>query len=417
MTLSQELKKRGLIAQFSHEDEICQLLDKGKLSFYIGFDATADSLHAGSFLQLAMMRRLQNAGHKPHALLGTGTSLVGDPSGKTDMRQMLGEEEINKNAGKFKEQMSRFIDFSDSRDNGGEFVKNGDWLLDLKYLEFIREIGVHFSVNKMLSAECFKNRMERGLSFFEFNYMLIQSYDFLHLFKTKGVTLQIGGDDQWSNILSGADLIRRKEQKSAYAMTTPLLLTKDGKKMGKTQKGALWLDADKCPPYEFYQYFRNVDDLEVIDCLKMLTFVPLEEIEDRENFVNAKEGTKINETKELLAYEMTALIHGKDEAGKAMNAAKSVFFGTGESEDMPTTVLSGDDFDSNGKIGVLDLIVKTGLCSSKRDARTTVEQGGLSIDGEKITDINALIEIKDYAVIKKGKKTFHKASRSEHNSD
>ncbi|MCL2077091.1 MAG: tyrosine--tRNA ligase [Oscillospiraceae bacterium] len=413
MTLSQELKTRGLTAQFSHEEEICELLDNRQALFYIGFDATADSLHVGHLVQLILMRHLQKAGHKPYALLGTGTTLIGDPSGKSDMRQLLTEKEINYNAERFREQMGSFVDFSDDVENKAEFVRNGDWLLDLKYLEFIRDVGVHFTVNRMLAAECFKNRMERGLSFFEFNYMLIQSYDFLHLFKTKGVTLQVGGDDQWSNILAGADLIRRKEQKNAYALTTSLLLTKDGRKMGKTQKGALWLSAEKCPSYEFYQYFRNVDDADVINCLNMLTFLPLEEIKERENFVQDGVGAKINETKELLAYEMTALVHGKEEAEKAQNAAKSVFSkgGSGESADMPTTILADETFDSDGKIRLLDLLVKTKLCPSGRDAKTNIEQGGVSINDEKITDVNAMIEIKDYVIIKKGKKTFHKAMR------
>ena len=408
MTLSQELKLRGLTAQFSHEKELCELLDDGKINFYIGFDATADSLHVGHLVQLILMRHLQKAGHKPYALLGTGTTLVGDPSGKSDMRQMLTAETINYNAEQFKKQMSSFIDFSEDLENRAEFVRNGDWLLDLKYLEFIRNIGVHFTINRMLAAECFKNRMEKGLSFFEFNYMLIQAYDFLHLFKEKDVILQVGGDDQWSNILAGADLIRRKEQKSAFAMTTSLLLTKDGAKMGKTQKGALWLCPEKCPPYEFYQYFRNVDDADVINCLRMLTFVPTTEITEREKFVETKNGAKINETKELLAYEMTKLVHGEEEAEKNRNAARNVFGGAGESADMPTTVLTDEDFQDD-KIRLIDLLVKTKLCPSGRDAKTNIEQGGVSINDEKITDINAMIEINDFVIIKKGKKNFHKA--------
>jgi tyrosyl-tRNA synthetase len=406
MTLFQELKARGLIAQMSHEKEIEEILNNERVKFYIGFDATADSLHVGHLVQLILMRHLQKGGHKPFPLLGTGTTLVGDPSGKSDMRQMLTVESIEKNADIFKTQMSRFMDFSDSIENNAEFVRNGDWLLDLKYLEFIKDIGVHFSVNRMLSAECFKSRMEHGLSFFEFNYMLIQAYDFLHLYRTEGITLQIGGDDQWSNILAGADLVRRKLQKAdAFAMTTSLLLTKDGVKMGKTQKGALWLDAVKCPPYEFYQYFRNVDDADVINCLKMLTFVPLEEIEEREKFFDTRDGAKINETKELLAFEMTKTVHGTEEAEKAHNAAKNVFAGSGESADMPTTVIEDEE------INILDLLIKTNLCSSRRDARTNVEQGGVSIDGEKITDPNAMIIIKEHVIIKKGKKNFHKAAR------
>ncbi|MCL2109227.1 MAG: tyrosine--tRNA ligase [Oscillospiraceae bacterium] len=415
MTLSQELKHRGLTAQFSHEKEICELLDGESFSFYIGFDATADSLHIGHLVQLILMRHLQKAGHKPYALLGTGTTLVGDPSGKTDMRQMLTAEDINRNAEIFRTQMSRFLDFSETLENRAEFVKNGDWLLDLKYLEFIKDIGVHFTVNRMLAAECYKNRMEKGLSFFELNYMLIQSYDFLHLFKTKGVVMQVGGDDQWSNILAGADLIRRKLQKAAFALTTSLLLTSDGAKMGKTMKGALWLSPEKCPPYDFYQYFRNVDDADVINCLKMLTFVPIEEIIEREKFVAAKDGAKINETKELLAYEMTAIVHGKAEADKAQTAARSVFGGTAtdrNNADMPTTIFTADDFDSDGKIRLIDLLVKTKLCPSGRDAKTNIEQGGVSINDEKITDVNAVIEIDEFVIIKKGKKNFHKAMKN-----
>ncbi|MCL2693593.1 MAG: tyrosine--tRNA ligase [Oscillospiraceae bacterium] len=409
MTLFQELKTRGLIAQVSHEKELEEILNNESVRFYTGFDATADSLHVGHLVQLTLMRHLQKAGHKPYALLGTGTTLVGDPSGKDDIRQMLTVESIEKNADIFKAQMGRFVDFSDGLENKAVFVRNGDWLLDLKYLEFIRDIGVHFTVNRMLAAECFKSRLEKGLSFFEFNYMLIQAYDFLHLYRTEGITLQLGGDDQWSNVLAGADLIRRKLQKNdAFAMTTSLLLTKDGVKMGKTQKGALWLDPVKCPPYEFYQYFRNIDDADVINCLNMLTFVPVEEIAELAKFVEAKDGAKINQTKELLAYEMCKIVHGGEEAVKAQNAARSVFGDAGESADMPTTVLDAADLDG-GKIGAVALLVKTGLCPSNRDARTTIEQGGFSVDGEKITDVNAMIEIKEYVVIKKGKKTFHKA--------
>ncbi|MCL2071222.1 MAG: tyrosine--tRNA ligase [Oscillospiraceae bacterium] len=399
-----ELKRRGLIAQASHEKEIEELLSDAAnpVKFYIGFDATADSLHVGHLVQLILMRHLQKAGHKPYALLGTGTTLVGDPSGKTDMRQMLTEESIEHNAEKFGEQMSRFLDFSDNCKNAAEFVKNGDWLLGLKYVEFIRDIGVHFTVNRMLAAECFKSRMEKGLSFFEFNYMLIQSYDFLHLFKTKEVTLQIGGDDQWSNILAGADLIRRKEQKSAFAMTTSLLLTKDGAKMGKTLKGALWLNGEKCPPYEFYQYFRNVDDADVVNCLKMLTFVPIDEIEEMEKTL---EGAKFNHAKELLAFELTKLVHGEEEAQKAQNAAKSIFGAGNADENMPAVAVS------EAEINILDLLIKAGLCNSKRDARTNTEQGGVSVNDEKITDVNTVVKIDDFVVVKKGKKSFIKVIR------
>ncbi|MDR2531499.1 MAG: tyrosine--tRNA ligase [Oscillospiraceae bacterium] len=410
MTLFQELKARGLIAQMSHEKEIEELLNSESVKFYGGFDATADSLHVGHLMFLITMRRFQQAGHRPVALLGTATTLIGDPTGKTDMRKMLTPEQIDYNATCFREQMSRFIDFGEG---GAEIVRNGDWFADIKYLDFLGEIGRHFSVNKMLSAECFRSRYEgKGLTFLEFNYMLLQSYDFLHLYRTKDVKLQLGGDDQWSNVLAGADLIRRVDGEKAYAMTFALLATKAGIKMGKTEKGALWLSADKCSPYDFYQYFRNVDDSDVIDKLKMLTFVPLEEIDEREKLVKAGDGAKINEAKELLAYEMTALVHGREEAEKAQNAAKSVFSGSGGSEDIPTTLLYDKDFDlENGKISAVSLLVKTGLCSSNRDARTTIEQGGFSVDGEKITDVNALIEITEHVIIKKGKKNFHKAAR------
>jgi len=411
MTLFQELKKRNLIAQVSHEAEVEEMLGKESIKFYIGFDATADSLHIGGLLQLVTMRRFQKAGHLPFALLGTATSLIGDPTGKTDLRKMLTHEEIEYNSARFREQMGRIIDFTPAAKYRAEIVKNGDWFADIKYLEFLGEIGRHFSVNKMLTAECFRSRYEgKGLSFLEFNYMLLQSYDFLHLYRTRGVKLQMGGDDQWSNILAGADLVRRVEQGEAFALTFKLITTSTGDKMGKTEKGALWLDPDKCSPYDFYQYFRNVDDADVINLLNWLTFVPLEEIEERENWFSLQEGAKINDTKELLAYEMTELVHGKTEADKAKNAAKSVFFGSGESQDMPTTTLADGDFEDD-KISAVNLLVKTGLCSSNRDARTTIEQGGFSIDGEKITDTDAMIEIKEFVVIKKGKKTFHKAAR------
>lgn len=401
MTLFEELKRRGLIAQMSHEKEIEELLGSEKVKFYIGFDATADSLHIGHFLQFIVMRHMQNAGHIPIALLGTGTTLIGDPSGRSDMRQMLTSQQIEHNADCFRKQMERYIDFSDGK---AEIVRNGDWLLKLNYLEFMREIGVHFSVNKMLSAECFKSRYERGLSFFEFNYMLLQSYDFLHLYRTKNVRLQLGGDDQWSNILSGADLIRRCDKGEAFAMTFTLLAAKGGKKMGKSQKGALWIDPNKTSPYDFYQDFRNTDDSEVIKRLKMLTFIPIEEIEEMERTM---EGAALNEAKELLAYEVTKMVHGEEEANKAREAAKSVFGGAGDSENMPTLVLTAADLPDN-KIGILDLLVKTGQCKSKRDARTMVEQGGVAVDNEKIDDVNAVVEITEQVIVKKGKKSFYK---------
>jgi tyrosyl-tRNA synthetase len=403
MTIFQELKRRGLIAQMSHEKEIEQLLDSRSVKFYVGFDATADSLHIGHMMQLITMRRLQLAGHYPIALLGTGTTIIGDPSGKSDMRKMMNDETIEYNAECFKKQMARLVDLTAGK---AEIAKNGDWLSDIKYLDFLRDIGRHFSVNKMLAAECFKSRLEKGLSFFEFNYMLLQSYDFLHLYRTKGVKLQIGGDDQWSNILAGADLIRRVEQNGddnrhqAFAMTFALLLTKDGKKMGKTEKGAVWLDADKCSVYDFFQYFRNVDDGDVINLLKKLTFIPIEEIEALEQSLS---GSEINRAKEMLAFELTKTVHGEEQARKAREAARSLFSGGGVDNNMPTVNVV------EAQTGVLDLIVAAGLCKSKREARTAVEQGGISVDDVKITDVNAVIEIDDFVVVKKGKKNFVKA--------
>lgn len=410
MTLFEELKRRGLIAQMSHEKEIEELLNTEKVSFYIGFDATADSLHIGHLLQLVVMKHMQKAGHKPIALLGTGTTLIGDPTGRTDMRKMLTADDINHNAECFRRQMSRFIEFG-SGEAEAEMVQNGDWLLKLNYLEFIRDIGVHFSVNKMLTAECYRARFEKGLSFFEFNYMLLQSYDFLHLFKTKGVKLQLGGDDQWSNILAGADLIRRKEKGEAFAMTFTLLATKEGAKMGKSQKGALWLDAEKCSPYDFYQSFRNTDDGDVIKKLKMLTFIPIEEIEEMEKTLS---GAELNKAKELLAFEMTKTVHGEEEAKKAEQAAKTAFGSNNglDNAELPSTAINPDML-TDGKINILDLLTATQLCGSRRDARTTVEQGGVVIDNEKITDTNALVGLENPIVIKKGKKTFHKAFKAE----
>ncbi|MCL1904071.1 MAG: tyrosine--tRNA ligase [Oscillospiraceae bacterium] len=397
MTIFQELKRRGLIAQMSHEKEIEELLSGGdSVKFYIGFDATADSLHVGGLMQLITMKRLQDAGHYPVALLGTATSLIGDPTGKTDMRKMLTPEDIAYNAERFKKQFSQIIDL---RPGKAEIVKNGDWFADIKYLDFLRDIGRHFSVNKMLTAECFRSRLEgKGLSFLEFNYMLLQSYDFLHLYRAKDVKMQIGGDDQWSNILAGADLVRRVESKTdAFAMTFSLLLTKDGKKMGKTEKGAVWLDSNKFSVYDFFQYFRNVDDADVINLLKMMTFIPIEEIEEMEKTL---EGAKLNTAKELLAFELTKTVHGVDAAQKARDAARNVFGGGAVDANMPSVTVS------EKQINILDLLIQAKLCGSKRDARTNVEQGGVSVDDEKITDVNAVIEINDFVVVKKGKKNF-----------
>ncbi|NLP26995.1 MAG: tyrosine--tRNA ligase [Clostridiales bacterium] len=405
MTLFEELKRRGLIAQSTHEKEIEKLLNNEKMSFYIGFDATADSLHIGHFLQLVVMKHMQNAGHKPIVLLGTGTTMIGDPTGKTDMRKMLTNEEINYNAERFKEQMSRFIDFSEGK---AEIVRNGDWLMEMNYIDFLRTVGRHFSVNKMLSAECFKSRLEKGLSFLEFNYMLMQSYDFLYLYQNKGVKLELGGDDQWSNILGGVDLIRRVEQGEAYGMTFTLLTTKEGKKMGKTEKGALWLDADKCSPYDFYQYWRNVSDDDVITCMKLLTFLPIEEIEEMERKYS---GNELNKIKEILAFELTKMVHSEADAQKSQEAAKSVFGGDMSSENMPTTIFNNDELE-DGVIGILDLLVKSGLTSSKSEGRRLVMQGGISVDGQKITDANQLIVIDEYVIVRKGKKVFHKILKS-----
>jgi tyrosyl-tRNA synthetase len=393
-----ELKKRGLIAQTSHEKEIEELLSGEPIKFYIGFDATATSLHIGSLVQLMIMRRLQKAGHIPIVMLGTGTTVIGDPSGRTDMRKMQTNEDIRHNAELFAEQVKRFINFSDGK---AEVAYNGDWLLKLNYMEFLREIGVHFSVNRMLAAECYKSRMEKGLTYFEFSYMLLQSYDFLHLYRTQGVKLQLGGDDQWSNILAGADLIRRIEgANDAFAMTSGLLLNAEGNKMGKTAKGAVWLDAERTSPYELYQYLRNIGDSEVFSCLNMLTEVPVEQIEQMQRELT---GAELNKAKELLAFEVTQLVHGTDEAQKAQNAARSVFGSDGESADMPTVNVGA------AEIGVADLLVKTKQATSKRDARTSIEQGAVSVAGEKITDVNAVIAIGEGVVVKKGRKSYVKA--------
>lgn len=404
MTVFQELKRRGLIAQATHEDEIEKLLNNEKVTFYIGFDATADSLHVGHFLQLVVMRHLQNAGHRPVALLGTGTTMIGDPTGKTDMRKMLTPEQIDHNAECFRRQMSKFVDFSDDK---ALIVRNGDWLKEVKYIEFLRDVGVHFSVNRMLTAECFKSRLEKGLSFLEFNYMLMQSYDFLHLNEKLGCKLELGGDDQWSNIISGVDLVRRVKGEQVFGMTFTLLTTKEGKKMGKTESGALWLDPEKVSPYDFFQYWRNVDDQDVVNCLKLITFVPIEEIEEMEHL----EGSELNPVKELLAFEVTKLVHGEEEAIKAREAARAVFANKMDTENMPTEKLNEEDFE-DGSIGILNLLVKTKLAPSNAEARRLVQGGGISVDDEKIELPTQKIKkeqfSKGHIVVKKGKKVFVK---------
>lgn len=397
------LKERGLIAQMTHEEEIKNLLENKKITFYIGFDPTADSLHIGHFMQLVVMKHMQNAGHRPIILLGGGTTMVGDPTGKTDMRPMITKETIQYNADRFKEQMSKFIDFSDGK---AIMVNNADWLLDLNYVDFLREVGVHFSVNRMLSAECFKTRMERGLSFLEFNYMLMQSYDFYKLHKEYDCIMEFGGDDQWSNIIGGIELIRRKDAQDAYGMTFTLLTTSEGKKMGKTEKGALWLDPEKVTPYEFYQYWRNVDDKDVIRLLKLVTFVPMEEIAEYEKL----EGQQLNTVKERLAYEVTKMVHGEDEANKAQTSAKAVFGAGADDSNMPTFELPETEI--NAGLNIVDLLAVSGLAPSKGEARRLVQQGGVSIDGNKIDNI-AYIITKDIftdgkIVVKKGKKVFLK---------
>ncbi len=403
MTLYEELVARGLIAQVTDEEEIKELINHGKAVFYIGFDPTADSLHVGHFMALCLMKRLQMAGNKPIALIGGGTGMVGDPSGRTDMRQMMTPEIIKHNCDCFKEQMSRFIDFSDDK---ALMVNNADWLMDLNYIEVLREVGPHFSVNRMLTAECYKQRMEKGLSFLEFNYMIMQSYDFYILFQKYGCNMQFGGDDQWSNMLGGTELIRRKLGKDAYAMTINLLLNSEGKKMGKTQSGAVWLDAKKTSPYEFYQYWRNVSDADVLKCIKMLTFLPLEEIEAMESW----EGSQLNRAKEILAFELTNLIHGEEEAKKAEESAKALFSG-GNAADMPTAVITEADL-RDGSIDILGLLVSSSLASSRAEARRNVEQGGVTVNGEKVDDIRKSYtpdEIKagDF-ILKRGKKKFCK---------
>ena len=405
MGVYEELIARGLIAQVTDEEEIRELVNTGKAVFYIGFDPTADSLHVGHFMALCLMKRLQMAGNKPIALLGGGTGMIGDPSGRTDMRQMLTKEQIQHNVECFKKQMSRFIDFSDGK---ALMVDNAEWLLDLNYVELLREVGACFSVNRMLAAECYKQRMERGLSFLEFNYMIMQSYDFYALYQRYGCNMQLGGDDQWSNMLGGTELIRRKLGKDAYAMTINLLLNSEGKKMGKTQSGAVWLDAEKTSPYDFYQYWRNIDDADVVKCLKMLTFLPLDEIEE----LSKLEGSEINKAKEILAHELTEMIHGKEEADKAQEAARALFGSKQNTDNMPSTELEDADFGDDG-IGVLDLLSKCGLIPSKKEGRRLIEQGGVSLDDEKVTEATARVTKeafeKGFVVIKKGKKVFHKA--------
>ncbi|MEE1319048.1 MAG: tyrosine--tRNA ligase, partial [Ruminococcus sp.] len=378
MGVYEELVARGLIAQVTDEEEIRELVNSGKAVFYIGFDPTADSLHVGHFMALCLMKRLQMAGNKPIALIGGGTAMIGDPSGRTDMRQMMTKETIQHNVDCFKEQMSRFIDFSDDK---ALLVNNADWLLDLNYVDVLREVGAHFSVNRMLTAECYKQRMEKGLSFLEFNYMIMQSYDFYALYQKYGCNMQFGGDDQWSNMLGGTELIRRKLGKDAYAMTINLLLNSEGKKMGKTQSGAVWLSAEKTSPYDFYQYWRNVDDSDVVKCLKMLTFLPLEEIDELAKL----EGSEINKAKEVLAYELTNLIHGEEEAKKAQEAARALFGAKTNTANMPTTELTEEDF-TDGAVGILDLLVKCGLTPSKGEARRLVQQGGVSVNDVKVAD-------------------------------
>ncbi len=397
------LKERGLIAQTTHEDEIRELLGKEKVTFYIGFDPTADSLHVGHFLQMVVMRHMQLAGHRPIALVGGGTGMVGDPSGRTDMRQMMTPEVINHNCECFKKQLSSVIDFSDDK---AIMVNNADWLLDLNYIEFLRDIGACFSVNKMLTAECFKQRLEKGLSFLEFNYMLMQSYDFLMLSRKYDCKMELGGDDQWSNILGGVDLCRRKDQKQVYGMTFTLLTTSEGKKMGKTAKGALWLDPEKTTPYEFYQYWRNVDDADAVKCLKLLTFVPMKQIREYESY----EGAQLNEVKKILAYEITKMVHGQDEAEKAKSATEAIFGGGSDDSNMPSTVVDKAEIEAG--IGILDLLVKVNLIPSKGEGRRLITQGGISIDSAKVADPAMVVNMDLFnngkIIVKKGKKVFHK---------
>ena len=405
MGIYEELVARGLIAQVTNEEEIREMVNNGKATFYIGFDCTADSLHVGHFMALCLMKRLQMAGNKPIALIGDGTTLIGDPSGRTDMRQMLTEDAIKHNAECFKRQMEKFIDFSDGK---ALMLYNSEWLKPLNYIEMLREVGACFSVNNMLRAECYKQRMEKGLSFLEFNYMIMQSYDFYYMFQHYGCNMQFGGNDQWSNMLGGTELIRRKLGKDAHAMTITLLLNSEGKKMGKTASGAVWLDPNKTSPFEFFQYWRNVDDADVLKCIRMLTFLPLEEIDKMSTW----EGSQLNEAKEILAYELTKLVHGQEEAEKAKAASKALFAGNGDTEHMPTTELTNDDF-GGGSIDVLTLLVKCGLAASKGEARRLVQQGGVSVNDEKVAAIETTFGCEQFTgdgvVIKKGKKVFHKA--------
>ncbi len=403
MKIYEELIERGLIAQVTDEKEIRELINNGKATFYIGFDPTADSLHVGHFMALCLMKRLQMAGNRPIALLGGGTGMIGDPSGRTDMRQMLTEETIQHNCDCFKKQMSRFIDFSEGK---ALLVNNADWLRDLNYIDVLREVGPHFSVNRMLTAECYRQRMEKGLSFLEFNYMIMQSYDFYALYQKYGCNMQFGGDDQWSNMLGGTELIRRKLGKDAYAMTITLLLNSEGKKMGKTQSGAVWLDPNKTSPFEFYQYWRNVADADVLKCIRMLTFLPLEQVREMEHW----EGSQLNQAKEILAYELTGLVHGEEEAKKAQEGARALF-GGGNADQMPTAVLTEEDL-TDGGIDILTLLYKSGLVSSKSEARRAVEQGGVAINGEKVTDIRLILDGETLrtseTVLRRGKKNFRK---------
>ena len=404
MTIYDELVARGLIAQVTDEKEIKELINNGKATFYIGFDPTADSLHVGHFMALCLMKRLQMAGNKPIVLIGGGTAQIGDPSGRTDMRQMMTTETINHNVECFKKQMSRFIDFGEGK---AIMVNNADWLMDLNYVDVLREVGAHFSVNRMLTAECYKQRMEKGLSFLEFNYMIRQSYDFYTLFQKYGCNMEFGGDDQWSNMLGGTELIRRKLGKDAYAMTINLLLNSEGKKMGKTQSGAVWLDPNKTTPFEFFQYWRNVSDADVLKCIRMLTFLPLEEIDKMESW----EGAQLNEAKEILAFELTKLVHGEEEAAKAKEASHALFAGGANNANMPTVTVTAEDF-PDGELDIISVLVKAGLCDSRGDGRRNIQQGGVSVADEKVTDISTKYTLDDFKgeglIIRRGKKKFAK---------
>ena len=404
MTIYDELVARGLIAQVTDEKEIKELINNGKATFYIGFDPTADSLHVGHFMALCLMKRLQMAGNKPIVLIGGGTAQIGDPSGRTDMRQMMTTETINHNVECFKKQMSRFIDFGEGK---AIMVNNADWLMDLNYVDVLREVGAHFSVNRMLTAECYKQRMEKGLSFLEFNYMIMQSYDFYTLFQKYGCNMEFGGDDQWSNMLGGTELIRRKLGKDAYAMTINLLLNSEGKKMGKTQSGAVWLDPNKTTPFEFFQYWRNVSDADVLKCIRMLTFLPLEEIDKMESW----EGAQLNEAKEILAFELTKLVHGEEEATKAKEASHALFAGGANNANMPTVTITAEDF-PDGELDIISVLVKAGLCDSRGDGRRNIQQGGVSVADEKVTDISTKYTLNDFKgeglIIRRGKKKFAK---------